>query len=288
MKNIIKFLTICIFVCSVSSCLTSKQSVTVSGTPGTEIFTSPGEGLEKLGTIGNEGKIKIKLSRNGYIPYLLSYDKNTDKYYPMGVDYKYTSKFVSELALAGVFTAGIYVYLNEGYFNSRQFEEEFRYLDNQTISSAIPNAPYANTGERREVANRTSSSGLLSKASTSSSTSKLLRKDYSKQLQGEYIGNGKLLQKENVVETYRNMKVVMSSVDRNTMTVEILMDGNEAVFAPCDYNIKSQGSNNFVLTSKEDSSNKIIIKGNKINYNNPNVRIDGEKYNLQITANITR
>ncbi len=287
MKNIIKFLTICIFVCSLSSCLTSKQSVTVSGTPDTEIFTSPGEGLEKLGTIGNEGKIKIKLSRNGYIPYLLSYDKNTNKYYPMGVDYKYTSTLVKDITL-GILTVGWSGILDWGYFNSSQCNEEFRYLDNQTISSAIPNAPYANTGERREVANRTSSSGLLSKASTSSSTSKLLRKDYSKQLQGEYIGNGKLLQKENVVETYRNMKVVMSSVDRNTMTVEILMDGNEAVFAPCDYNIKSQGSNNFVLTSKEDSSNKIIIKGNKINYNNPNVRIDGEKYNLQITANITR
>lgn len=287
MKNIIKFLTICIFVCSLSSCLTSKQSVTVSGTPDTEIFTSPGEGLEKLGTIGNEGKIKIKLSRNGYIPYLLSYDKNTNKYYPMGVDYKYTSTLVKDITL-GILTVGWSGILDWGYFNSSQCNEEFRYLDNQTISSAIPNAPYANTGERREVANRTSSSGLLSKASTSSSTSKLLRKDYSKQLQGEYIGNGKLLQKENVVETYRNMKVVMSSVDRNTMTVEILMDGNEAVFAPCDYNIKSQGSNNFVLTSKEDSSNKIIIKGNKINYNNPNVRIDGEKYNLQITANKTR
>ena len=287
MKNIIKILTICIFVCSLSSCLTSKQSVTVSGTPGTEIFTSPGEGLEKLGAIGNEGKTTIKLSRKGYIPYLLSYDKNTNKYYPMGVDYKYTSTLVKDITL-GILTSSLYFLLDLGYIDSKQFEEEFRYLDNQTISSAIPNAPYANTGERREVANRTSSSGLLSKASTSSSTSKLLRKDYSKQLQGEYIGNGKLLQKENVVETYRNMKVVMSSVDRNTMTVEILMDGNEAVFAPCDYNIKSQGSNNFVLTSKEDSSNKIIIKGNKINYNNPNVRIDGEKYNLQITANITR
>jgi len=287
MKNIIKFLTICIFVCSVSSCLTSKQSVTVSGTPGTEIFTSPGEGLEKLGAIGNEGKTTIKLSRKGYIPYLLSYDKNTNKYYPMGVDYKYTSTLVKDITL-GILTSGLYFLLDLGYIDSKQFEEEFRYLDNQTISSAIPNAPYANTGERREVANRTASSGLLSKASTSSSTSKLLRKDYSKQLQGEYIGNGKLLQKENVVETYRNMKVVMSSVDRNTMTVEILMDGNEAVFAPCDYNIKSQGNNNFVLTSKEDSSNKIIIKGNKIIYNNPNVRIDGEKYNLQITANITR
>lgn len=287
MKNIIKFLMICIFVCSLSSCLTSKQSVTVSGTPGTEIFTSPGEGLEKLGAIGNEGKTTIKLSRKGYIPYLLSYDKNTNKYYPMGVDYKYTSTLVKDITL-GILTSSLYFLLDLGYIDSKQFEEEFRYLDNQTISSTIPNAPYANTGERREVANRTSSSGLLSKASTSSSTSKLLRKDYSKQLQGEYIGNGKLLQKENVVETYRNMKVVMSSVDRNTMTVEILMDGNEAVFAPCDYNIKSQGSNNFVLTSKEDSSNKIIIKGNKINYNNPNVRIDGEKYNLQITANITR
>lgn len=283
MKNFVKYILICLIVYGISSCYPAKK-LTVTGTPGTEIYEKSYFDYDKIATIGNDGKAKIKLTRGSFTPFLLAHDKQTSKITPFGVDYKYKSRG-GELFLFGLLTCWMHtlfvVQPNDQLMNG------YEYLKYQSISPN-PNAPYANTGERREVANRTASSGLLSKASTSSSTSKLLRKDYSKQLQGEYIGNGKLLQKENVVETYRNMKVVMSSVDRNTMTVEILMDGNEAVFAPCDYNIKSQGNNNFVLTSKEDSSNKIIIKGNKINYNNPNVRIDGEKYNLQITANKTR
>lgn len=62
------------------------------------------------------------------------------------------------------------------------------------------------------------------------------------------------------------------------------MNEDEPIFAPCYYSIKSQGNNNFILTSEESNLNKIKIAENKAIYDNSNVKIDGKKYCLKITA----
>lgn len=87
------------------------------------------------------------------------------------------------------------------------------------------------------------------------------------------------------IETYTNMTITMSPADKNVVAVEILMNGNESVFAPLDCVIKKQGSNCYVLTPKNGlTTTSITIKGKNVTYSNPNVVIDGDVYNLQIVA----
>lgn len=285
MKRTAGYLIVCIFASCMSSCLTLKQKITVGGTPGTEIYR-PNK-TKKLGVIGPDGKTEIKVSRNGYNPFLLSYNPATGRYYPFGLDYRYRSvaSDMMGFTLLAIPTIGM-IATDLGY-SSEQFNYGYRYLKNQSISP-YPDAAYANSGERREVKSGDETKILLSATSSSNSTSKLLRRDYGKQLQGTYDGNGKLSQGNNTIETYNHMKVQMTRVDRNTVAVEILMDGNEAIFAPCNYTIKSQGVDSFALSSENDDSAEIKIKGDEMTYNNPNVNIDGEIYKLQISATISK
>ena len=143
--------------------------------------------------------------------------------------------------------------------------------------------PYANSGVRREVKNTFSTSSSLLKAKTSSEKSILLQNDYGKRIEGEYKGTGKLQQGSNIIESYSNLKIIMTRINRNKISVEIFMN-DEPVFAPCFYKIKSLGDNNFTLTSEDNYSNKIKIVGNKVIYDNPSVKIDGNNYSLKITA----
>lgn len=83
------------------------------------------------------------------------------------------------------------------------------------------------------------------------------------------------------------MTITMSSVDNNVVAVEILMDGNEAVFALLDCIIKNQGSNSYILTPRDGTAKtSITIKRKNVTYNNPNLVIDGCVYSLQFVAGV--
>lgn len=154
MKHINIFIILCLLISSITSC-TINRKITFHGTPGTEIYI-PEQGI-KLGEIDNSGIAKIKLPRKGYIPYLLIYDHKNRKFYPCGVDYYYDSKnIIPKIINYCSFIPGpnIIVFwpviLNSKYFWSNQVQEGFRYAKEQFINP-IPDAPYANTGERREI-----------------------------------------------------------------------------------------------------------------------------------------
>lgn len=247
-----------------SSCYTSKQKMIITGTPGTEIYETADK-KNKMGVIGDDGRAKIKISRNGYYPFLWAYNPNADNWNPFGIDYRIgVSHKRTVVCLEGIFTVYLGLLFNIGFINSDQNQFNFEYLKYQTINPAMANAGYANTGERRKVKNSAETTVLPSEESNVSTASKLLLKDYGKMLQGSYVGSGKLLQGKATVETYKNIKIVIERVDRNTVSVKLLMDGDEAIFPSCNYYIKSQGANRFVLTSGNDESSKIEIKNNRV------------------------
>lgn len=294
MKKSIILLIICVCVCCISSCVSNKK-ITLKGTPGTEIYLpygglsykAPSNGEYKLLTvIGDNGEAKIKFGASDYrvyYPYLLTYNAETDKYYPIALDYNYNSHSSEEamLVLFSIPTLSYYYVFNCLYDVSAQYKHSFDYIEELTINPNRPNAPYANTGERRKVK---SGKASLLKSSGAAKTSKLLSKDYARQLEGSYKGVGKLLQDESVVENYSSMTVQMTYVDRNSVAVSVLMDDSEEVLSAVNYTIKSQGEGQFILTSEKDKSATIEVNGNKVSYNNPNVNIDGETYILQISV----
>lgn len=252
MKNVFKYFMICLTIYGMSSCF---PKYTITGVPDTEVYDldfgfnehsfSDGDELKKIAIVCSNGKVKVS-SHPWFDSFLLAYDKQTLKFYLF----------------------------------AREDKRKY-HID------PIPNAPYANTGMRREDLRGSASTSLLSQRSQSStsSSSSLLKKDYSKQIHGKYVGKGKLLKNRETIETYTNMTITMSSVDNNVVAVEILMDGNESVFAPLDCVIKKQGNNSYVLTPRDGSTNtSITIKEKNVIYSNSNVIIDGDVYDLQVVA----
>lgn len=286
MKKITLYIIICLLSCGISSCYSSKQKVTFYGEPGTEIYNPK---LEKLGTIENDGKTEIKLSRYEYIPFLLSYDKTSNKYYPFGIDFKYTNEHLVRLLIFTPLTVGWWAIFNNGYIDSDQLTYGYKYLNEQKILNYYPNADYPNTGPRREIAkfdneevsNSATESLLQKKTST---RSKLIQKNLSEQLQGEYIGTGKLLKGSKVIESHDNVSILMAPIDKNTVSVKILINGDEAIIAECEYTIKRLSNNRFTLISKSNKSAKITISENTLTYNNSKVEIDGVIYKLVISV----
>lgn len=59
------------------------------------------------------------------------------------------------------------------------------------------------------------------------------------------------------------------------------MDGDE-VLSACNYNIQSLGDKKYLLKYEKDEKATIEVDGKTVVYNNPNVNIDGAKYQLQI------
>ena len=287
MKKIFNCLLICIMALGMSSCLTSKQKITITGEPGTEIY-----GFNKkkefglLGTVSQDGIAKIKVSRNNYTPYLLAKDNRNNQFYPFGLDFKYRNggTDVTVLTVCCIPPIGFWAICQLGFFESDQFFEYYRYNKHQSIDSYIPNAKYANTGERRPLSETKTKQKSTSETS---STSRLLRSnDYAKQVARNYTGKGKLFLDGETIENYSNMTIAIERINKNTVAVNVLVDGSEAIFdSPMNYNVEKTNSGKFILTSDDDASSTITIGSNKqVNYVNPNVEIDGETYKLQITA----
>lgn len=84
MKTYFKLLFVVGMLAFLFSCTTS-QTVTISGTPGTDIYTL---GKTKLATIDHTGKTKIKFPSGGYYGLLLTYNKAHDKFIPFALDHK--------------------------------------------------------------------------------------------------------------------------------------------------------------------------------------------------------
>lgn len=283
MKNITYTLLVCLITLSMFSCVTGRQKLTIHGTPGTEIYkVGSNQELEKIGNIDESGKTKMSISRRRYLSYLIAKDSNSDKLRPFGIDYEYKS-LQGQIILTSVPTLGIGALFYAEYLSSDQNLNCYQYQKYQYIDPYIPNAEYANTGERRPL------SGTRTKQKStaeSSSTSRLLRSDYAKQAEGNYTGNGKLILDGETIESYSNMKITVERADRNTVAVNVLVDGTVAIFdTPINYSVEKTNSGRFILTSEDDASSTITISSSKqVTYVNPNVVIDGETYKLQITA----
>lgn len=210
MKNITIFITFCLLL-SITSCTVNKK-ITFYGNPGTQIYKPERySNPTKLGTIDNSGKVKIKLTREEYIPYLLIYDNKTGRNYPIGLDFYYRSGILDKIVCTSLVIPGPNIIclfpflLNMRYYCSDQVgfgslddDKDYRYCKHQQLNHNVPNAPYANTGERRKISSK--SSELPKSENKSSLNTGLLVKDYGKILQGEYKVEGTLKQNNKVVE----------------------------------------------------------------------------------------
>lgn len=283
MKSVLKYIVLSVFFCSLSSC-GGYQKVIMKGTPGTEIYELDMQ--TKLGVIGEDGKCRVKISRNGFTPYLWYRSPGAERLYPFGVNSTYKSNVVLGTYLC-VVTLGLVALADFDYWCSDQFNEEWKYGKEHNIYT-FTEAPYTYTTEKRQLKSKVKSataenksSALLTKKQQTESA-KLLSIDYGQQFVGTYEGSGNLMLDNQIIETYEKLKIVVTRKDKSIVDAEVFI-GDESVVAPLIYKISKKGANHFVLTT-ENGLSTIEINENSMEYQNSDVRIQDEIYKLNINV----
>lgn len=298
MKKYIHILGAVLASVCLASCATPSQKMTVVGTPGTVIY-SPW--YVELGTIGSDGKANIKISYSSYKPFLFSRRPGVEELVPFALDYKYKSGRGKRIELTvGLMTSVALIGIPLACDGWRWLDvEDYRYLKNQTTNDAFRFLPIVDNGVRKEVGIPEATlmpesivtpeeEGQASSSVARSRSSKSLRtlKDYGKQVEGSYTCSGRLKQRGSVVESYSDVKIVITRIDKNNVYVDVKEGGESFFSSKGKYAIKKDVKGGFVLTLSGISTAviKIDVEG-RITYVHPKVNIDGDMYTLEANGN---
>lgn len=110
-KNIIKFLSLAAAILLFHSCTTS-QTISIAGTPGTEIYTPD---KDKIAVIPATGKAKVRIPGDVYYAYFMSHQVGSNEFVPFALDFNrcnYTGKRAARIlsypaAALGVIMVGL-------------------------------------------------------------------------------------------------------------------------------------------------------------------------------------
>lgn len=208
-----------------------------------------------------------------------------------------------EAGLIGMVGGGAGVLMTSCAENEEQRERLFEYLPRQSTNQDLRFEKFVDNGYKKEIGSRAvpmeenvaessrkvesvQSESYSSKAKSRSSKSKRILTDLAKQVEGTYIGSGKLLLKDETIENYQDIKVVLKRLDKNTVQVDVYESNGEAYFNESGkYSVKKIDSGKYQLTMNGIPSATITIDANKkMVYLHPKVNIDGDLYALRITA----
>lgn len=324
MKRLIELLGIVVCVIILHSCTTS-QKINVQGTPGTEIYSPT---MDRLGVVGSNGKVSLKISRHTYYSYLMSKNAGANEFVPFALDYKHcnntlaaTVSYIGTVtALTGVLVGGISLavggdtpeitgvgaaMLGAGglmaipsnyYYRKTHGDDQFKYLNNQRTNQDFSFLPIKDIGYNKTLQNdddKYLTTPTSEKSSNSSSTvtrrkssvSKRTLNDNAKLVSGTYSGTGYLAQNGKIIEEYSNAKVVVLRIDKNTVEVDVVENGESYFSTKSKYQVKKKGKNTYVLSLSGIPDAFITIdNAGHLTYIHPKVNIDGEIYTLNITA----
>lgn len=181
MKKIFAFLIILLIVTSLTSC--STQKVSISAKPGTEIYSPK---MVKLADVPNSGTVYIKISRDDFYGFLLTHEKDSDKFVPFAMNYRrnafvgakatmiigavasFTGSFgllISSLATGGGAAAGYFGAAAIGGLamlaipalslsETDQFTLSYSYLRKQSTNQDITIAPIVQTADYKTISKR--------------------------------------------------------------------------------------------------------------------------------------
>ena len=128
---------------------------------------------------------------------------------------------------------------------------------------------------------------ISGKTATSKSAHSIKKADAA--VSGSYVGNGKLIKGNDVIESYSNIKIVIKSAPnppQGKVVVNVTeSNGCEYFSEPSVYYVKADAKGECALVHEDISSATITIyRDGRITYNHPLVEIDGEIYNLRISG----
>lgn len=203
----------------------------------------------------------------------------------------------------GALAGGLSGMVTSSRLQETQRQWQFEYLSRQSTNQDLRFEKFVDNGYRKEIGDKAvsvdenmaesdrkvesvQSESSSSAAKSRSSKSKRTLTDLAKQVEGTYIGSGKLLLKDETIESYQNIKVVLKRLDKNTVQVDVYESNGEAYFNESGkYSVKKIDSGKYQLTMNGIPSATITIDANKkMVYLHPKVNIDGDLYALRITA----
>lgn len=180
-----------------------------------------------------------------------------------------------------------------------QYKYHFQYLPFQSTNQDIQftsivdegtnkNEPTVTTRANKRAVSSSASTKHPSESSVSirkTSSSKRIINDLGKAVSGIYKGTGMLIQDENTIEKYNNIRIEITRIDRNHVYVNVIENGESFFSSESEYSIKTS-EKGYTLTLKDIPSAIIVIdtKG-QVAYYHPKVNIEGEIYTLEISAN---
>lgn len=181
MKRLIELLGIVVCVILLHSC-TTAQKITIQGTPGTEIYSPT---MNRLGVVGSNGKVSLKISRHNYYSYLMSKNARANEFVPFALDYKHCNNtlaasvcFIGAVtALTGGLLGGVSLAVGEDtpeitgigaamigtgllmaipsnyYYQKTHGDDQFKYLSNQRTNQDFRFLPIKDTGYNKTLQN---------------------------------------------------------------------------------------------------------------------------------------
>lgn len=287
-------LVVIVYACITLLCVAcSSPKVYITGNVGVEIYNSE---YVHLGTIKDGGRLKVKLSKKNYTPFLLAHETNSSLYVPFALDYKYKSH------RGGRLLGGIGLFSGIGLIptccivcsTTCQWDNDFNYLKYQNPNLDCRFISFIDNGETKGTESFESQQDrgikLLPQENTvaarrNSSVSKRTLNDNAKFVSGTYSGTGYLAQKGKIIEEYSNVKVVVLRIDNNTVNVDVVENGESYFSTKSKYQVKKKGKNTYVLSLNGIPDAFITIdNAGHLTYIHPKVNIDGDIYTLNITA----
>lgn len=183
----------------------------------------------------------------------------------------------------------------ESRLDQAAYDHQYKYLKqqrtNQDLSLTKPNfaidnpvsvAPTVPEAVQKEQTTTLSGSSTSSKKLSQRSSKTL--KDKATQIQGTYVGRGKLTKDKEVIETYVDITVTINRIGKDKVGVMVTeKDGSQFFDKASEYTISSASNGIFRLVLDGINSAEITIDSNKkLIYLHPRVNIDGDIYTLSI------
>ena len=181
-----------------------------------------------------------------------------------------------------------------GWPSGDQGDYNYKYLKEQSTNDDFPFVPIVDNGIKKTALMQSDGESTLDSSSAevasttvvkrNSSTAKRKSIDFAKIISGTYVGSGSLLQKGNVVESYRSVKVVISRKDKNKVDVNVIESGESFFGSELEYTIRKTDDGYELVLNGIATAVISIDHNGKLSFTHPKVNIDGELYTLSINA----
>lgn len=149
------------------------------------------------------------------------------------------------------------------------------YHDATGITKSI-NPSNTDNGNSNDVAVSSKTLGERSSKKLSSNADKV---------SGTYVGTGSLKQSGATIENYQNISVTIVKVSSNVVGVNVVESNGDRFFSSnLEYDIQVSGIGSYTLVNKKTNDAKITISMNSLDYIHPRVNIEGDIYQLHISA----